>query len=100
MFKSFAVTLFSFSLLFSLLAPPFFNMLDLEPDVLVLIDFTEEESQNKTEKGIEENKILINPFSEVSINHYLNENIHFIFYLEDSSSYTSEIHLPPPEFII
>jgi hypothetical protein len=74
-------------------------MLDSTFDEIVLVDFAEEESQKNTENGFEEKILLIHNHSGLEITCLLNDRILFNFYLENSSNYTAEIHLPPPEVI-
>jgi hypothetical protein len=65
---------------------------------VVLIETAEEESQKEVETSIDEDIIVIQLVSKLS-SYYSEENNRVSkFYRDDSSIYTSSVHLPPPEF--
>lgn len=100
MVKSSLVLLFSISLTFSILAPSVLNVLNFEFDEIVLIDAEEESQKKELETNLEEDIKIVQSLPKMP-NFYIDEDLGASnLYTEDSSIYTSSIHLPPPEFFI
>jgi hypothetical protein len=67
-------------------------------DEVALIDISEEESQKEIETSIDEDVIIKEPLSKISIFSLEENNDVFKVYRDDSSIHASSVHLPPPEF--
>lgn len=100
MVKPSLILLFSLSLTFSILVPSILNMLNFEFDEIVLIDAKEESQKKEVETNIEKDIKIVQSLPKIP-NFYLDEDLGACnFYVEDSSIFTSSIHLPPPEHFI
>ena len=95
MIKSCIYILLKTVLIFSILAPSVFSLCS-EIDTIVLLDTTEEDKPEKTEKDIEE-KILhlyaLNNKSTFSIK----KRVTHLMYLESNIDHTLKVLLPPPK---
>ena len=100
MFKSFALIALSTTLIFSMLAPAIFNVFDIAIESVVLVDTSEEESQKTSEKEVAEKDIVIHNFYKVELYLFAENDIQHIGYLENASTPSSKILLPPPEQFI
>ncbi len=99
MTKSLLAFCFLFSLVFSILTPPVSDILNLGYDDVVLIDTAEEESQKEVETNIDEDILIIKLSAKLSYYYTEEDSSMLKFYRDDSSMYTSSVHLPPPELI-
>ncbi|MDA9341797.1 hypothetical protein OAD06_03325 [Flavobacteriaceae bacterium] len=82
-------------MIFSILAPTVFNLCS-ETDTIVLLDSTEEEKSEKTEKDIEEKIINYYTLNDKSLS-FLKKRTAQLIYLESNIDYTLKVLLPPPE---
>lgn len=98
MLKSIIYIFLSTILIFSILAPSVINLLT-ETESYVLIEKTDEEKTEKSEKEIEE-KIIQLSFSDINSSNSLNKNASVFYYIENNSNHYSKIVLPPPEHVI
>ena len=67
-----------------------------ETDTIVLLDSTEEEKSEKTEKDIEEKIINYYTLNDKSLSS-LKKRAAQLIYLESNIDYTLKVLLPPPE---
>ena len=95
MIKSFIHIIFASVLIFSILAPTVFNLC-FETDTIVLLDSTEEEKSEKTEKDIEEKIINYYTLNDKSLS-FLKKRTAQLIYLESNIDYTLKVLLPPPK---
>ena len=95
MIKSFIHIILATVLIFSILAPTVFNLCS-ETDTIVLLDSTEEEKSEKTEKDIEEKIINYYTLNDKSLSS-LKKRAAQLIYLESNIDYTLKVLLPPPE---
>jgi hypothetical protein len=98
MLKSLTVILFTVSLLFSLLAPSFLNL--LSNDEIAIVDFAGEESQKESEISFGEDIKLIFTIPGITVLGLDMKCDKFHIYQENTSIHTSVIHLPPPKSFI
>ncbi|WP_121906254.1 hypothetical protein [Ulvibacter antarcticus] len=99
MLKSIAAIFLSLSLSFTIVAPTILLLFDLDSTPVAMVEITEEELQKKPSKEIEQSKILDNLKSEdgyISFgkNSALFGNSQFFI-----TSFSMEVHIPPPEAI-
>jgi len=98
MLKSLTVILFAVSLLFSMLAPSFLNL--LSNDEIAIVDFSDEESQKESEISFGEDFKLIITIPVITVIGLDMKYDKFHIYQENTSTHTSVIHLPPPKSFI
>lgn len=80
-----------------MLAPSFATLLDLELNSVVLIEHSEEESQQKTSNDLQEKDVIVYRPS-IAATAVLPESIlQNLFYQEYSSKFYIRILIPPPE---
>jgi hypothetical protein len=93
--KSFIHIILATVLIFSILAPTVFNLCS-ETDTIVLLDSTEEEKSEKTEKDIDEKIINFYTLNDKSL-FFLKKRTAQLIYLESNIDHTLKVLLPPPE---
>lgn len=97
--KTISHFLFAVVLIFSILAPPAMNLFMAEDDVIVLMDTSEEEKREKTEKELEE-KILQFDFLSSQTSIVFSKRKVAVRYLENNVDFALEINLPPPKQLV
>lgn len=95
MIKSGIYILLKTVLIFSILAPSVFSLCS-EIGTIVLVDTTEEDKPEKTEKDIEEKILPIYTLNNKST-FFLKKRATHLMYLESNIDYTLKVLLPPPK---
>ena len=98
MLKSIIYIILSTVFIFSILAPSVINLYS-NADTIVLLDTTEEEKSEKTEKDIEEKIINFYNLNDKSTSFFKKRTAQLI-YLESNIDHTLKVLLPPPELNI
>ncbi|MAP55861.1 MAG: hypothetical protein CL605_13255 [Altibacter sp.] len=95
--KQASIIFITIAMTVAILAPPVLTWLNMDTNNIVLVELTEEEPQQKSKKQLEENKIVQRLPSYMSLAASQKRTKSYIYYKEDTSTYFSEIYLPPPE---
>ena len=101
MIKKYAFSIIATLLIFSILAPTVVTFLNTHKEVLIAIDFADEESKKEeSKKKFDEKELFfgesINPHCFYETESILNSSIDYFKY----SDVSTEIILPPPEQLI
>lgn len=91
--------MFSSVLIFSILAPSVLNLCIEDKEVIALMDTSEDEKQEKTEKELEE-KILQFDFLADENSFLIPKKKVAVCYLENNIDFSLEINLPPPKVLV
>ena len=98
MTKFLTVYFFTLVFTFSVMAPLCFNILNIDIDEIVWIDFTEEEPKSETDKLEEDPKLVFEEDANLKRDNKKKNLTSFTFYKDIFSANTIKVDLPPPEY--